>query len=196
MTMERLPYLCCVVVCLTLLLISPSGANWSETFDDNSFDLSTWQFHAYPQVAGTFSHPIQDGPDTNDYLALGETTAPSQGGAAFGIAFGSTEPFADVRFGATVNVAGDASHSYHGLGARTTYVIDDGSASGAPGLLASAYIMLIHWQDGPANLRIEVFKIVNLNDAVMKTYIEVPVPGLDHARHHYAEIEVVGSDPV
>ncbi len=194
--MERLRYRWCIVICLTLLLISPSGANWSETFDDNSFDLSTWQFHAYPQVAGTFTHAIQDGPDTNDYFALGETTAPSQGGAAFGIAFGSTEPFADVRFGATVNVAGDASHSYHGLGARTTYVIDDGSASGAPGLLASAYIMLIHWQDGPANLRIEVFKIVNLDDGVMKTYVEVPVPGLDHARHHYAEIEVVGSGPV
>jgi hypothetical protein len=194
--MERLRHMRCGILCLALVLGSAAWANWSETFDDNSFDLSTWQFYAYPQLTGTFTHTIQDRPDANDYLALAETTAPALGGSGFGIGFASNEPFADVRFGATVNVAGDASHSYHGLGARTTYVVDDGSASGAPGLLASAYIMLIHWQDGPANLRIEVFKIVNLADTVMKTYIEVPVPGLDHARHHYAEIEVVGSDPV
>lgn len=194
--MERLRHACCTLVCLALLLGSAAQANWSETFDDNGFDLSTWQFLSYPQLTGTFSGTIEDGPDTNDYLGLAETTAPGQGGSAFGIGIAANEAFGDVRFGATVNVAGDASHSYHGLGARTTYVVDDGSASGAPGLLASAYIMLIHWQDGPANLRIEVFKIVNLDDGVMKTYVEVPVPGLDHARHHYAEIEVVGSDPV
>ncbi len=194
--MERLRHACYTLVCLAMLLGSAARANWSDTFDDNGFDLPTWQFLSYPQLTGTFSGTIKDGPETNDYLGLAETTAPGQGGSAFGIGIATNEQFADVRFGATVNVAGDASHSYHGLAARTTYVVDDGSATGAPGLLASAYIMLIHWQDGPANLRIEVFKIVNLDDGVMKTYIEVPVPGLDHARQHYAEIEVIGSDPV
>jgi hypothetical protein len=56
--------------------------------------------------------------------------------------------------------------------------------------------MLIHWQDGPANLRIEVFKTVNNLANIMKTYHEEPVPGLGHARSYYAELDVVGSDPV
>ena len=108
---------------------------------------------------------------------------------------GSTEQFADVRVGAVVNAAGDA-HNYHGLGARTTYFLDDGTMSGAPGIVASCYIMLIHWQDGPANLRIEVFKIVNGSEDVMKSYVEVPASGLDHARSRYAELDVIGSGPV
>ncbi|HUV62825.1 MAG TPA: hypothetical protein VMW24_02950 [Sedimentisphaerales bacterium] len=57
-------------------------------------------------------------------------------------------------------------------------------------------MMLIHWQDGPANLRIEVFKIVNNLVTVMKTYHEEPVPGIAHARSYYAELDVVGSNPV
>jgi len=119
----------------------------------------------------------------------------SVGGSALGIGFGSTEEFADVRIGALVNVAGD-SRSFHGLGARTTYFISDGSVTPAPGLIASSYIMLIHWQDGPANLRIEVFKIVDGAEAVMKTYHEITAFGLDHARSRYAELDVIGSDPV
>ena len=62
--------------------------------------------------------------------------------------------------------------------------------------MGQTYIMLIHWQDGPANLRIEVFKIVNGSEAAMKTYKEVTAGGLDHARSRYAELDVIGADPV
>ena len=182
-------------LCLVLILVTLAQANWSETFDNNTFDLSTWLFRSYPELTGTFSATIQDGPDGNDYLALTETSSVSLGGSAIGIGFGSTEEFTDVRIGALVNVAGN-SRSYHGLGARTTYFIDDSSISGYPGLIASSYIMLIHWQDGPANLRIEVFKIVNGSEGAMKTYHEITASGLDHARSHYAELDVIGSDPV
>ena len=41
----------------------------------------------------------------------------------------------DVRVGAVVNVAGDASHNHHGLLARASYLIDpDGTVKGAPTL--------------------------------------------------------------
>ena len=182
-------------ICLILALGTLAQANWSETFDNGQFDLSTWLFRAYPEGAGTFSATVQDGPDENDYLALAETTAMTAGGSVMGIGLGSTEQFADVRIGALVNVSGDA-HSYHGLAAHTTYILDDGSISGAPGIIASAYIMLIHWQDGPANLRIEVFKIVNGSEAVMRTYHEITAAGLDHARSRYAELDVIGTGPV
>ncbi|MHC4568673.1 MAG: hypothetical protein ACYTE3_23300, partial [Planctomycetota bacterium] len=107
------------------------------------------------------------------------------------------EAFTDVRVGAVVNVTGSL-RNYHGLAARVNHFIDpDGSLTGvAPGIVASSYLMLIHWQDGPANLRIEVFKTVNNLPDIMKTYHEEPVPGLDHARSHYAELDVVGSGPV
>jgi len=183
-------------LCLVLILSTLAQANWSETFDNNTFDLSTWLIRAYPEMTGTFEATIADGPDENDYLAFAETSSVSVGGSAMGVGFGSTDQFADARIGALVNVAGD-SRSYHGLAARTTYFIDsDGTISGAPGLIASAYIMLIHWQDGPANLRIEVFKIVNGSEAVMKTYHEITASGLDHARSRYAELDAIGSDPV
>ena len=184
-----------VILCLVLILAALAHANWSETFDNDTFDLATWSFRAYPEIAGTFTATIQPGADANDYLALTETSSLSVGGSAFGIGIGSPEEFSDVRIGALVNIPGDA-HSYHGLAARTSQFIDDGSVSGAPGVVASAYIMLIHWQDGPANLRIEVFKIVNGQEAVMKTYKEVTALGLDHARSRYVELDVIGADPV
>jgi hypothetical protein len=170
-------------------------ANWYETFDDGAFDLSTWLFRAYPEVTGTFSATIQPGADGNDYLALAETSSLGVNGSAIGIGIGSPEEFADVRVGALVNVPGDA-HNYHGLAARISYLIDDGTISGAPGIVASSYLMLIHWQDGPANLRIEVFKTVNGQEAIMKTYEEITALGLDHARSRYVELDVIGAGPV
>jgi len=194
--MTSVPFLRGVSVCLVLVLAALAQANWVETFDNGEFDLTTWLFRAYPEVTGTFTATIAAGADGDDYLALAETSSRSVGGSVMGLGMGSTEQFADVRIGALVNVAGN-SRSYHGLAARTTYIIDsDGSLSGAPGLIASAYIMLIHWQDGPANLRIEVFKIVNGEAAVMKTYHEITAAGLDHARSRYAELDVIGSGPV
>ena len=185
----------CALIGLAMVGASPARANWSETFGGNAFDLPTWQFQCYPDLTKTFSGTIKDGPDNNDYLALDETTAATAGGSQFGMAFGAAEVFTDVRLGAAVNVTGGL-RSYHGLGARSTYIIDDSSISGYPGIIASSYVMLIHWQDGPANLRIEVFKIVNNVVTVMKTYHEEPVPGLGHARSYYAELDVVGSNPV
>ncbi|MCF7973636.1 MAG: hypothetical protein K9N55_07465 [Phycisphaerae bacterium] len=184
-------------VLLLAVVLCPQGlADWQETFDNGGFDLSTWQFMAYPQLTGTFGGVIQAGVDGNDYLALSETSSAEVGGSAFGVAIGSPEEFTDVRIGAVVNAAGISAHSYVGLGARTTYFMDDGSISGYPGLIASTYLMLIHYQEGPANLRIEVFKTANLDEGIMKTYHEVLVPGVGHARSYYAELDVVGSDPV
>ena len=186
-----------VLMGLIVLASGTAQANWSETFDGNAFDLTTWQFHCYPDLTKTFGGTIQDGLDDNDYLVLDETSAADVGGSQFGVAFGSEEVFADVRVGAVVNVTGGL-RNYHGMAARVTYFIDpDGSLTGeAPGIVASSYLMLIHWQDGPANLRIEVFKTVNNLTNIMKTYHEEPVPGIGHARSYYAELDVVGSDPV
>jgi len=178
-----------------ILAGSSLQANWLETFDGNAFDLSTWQFHSYPDLTNSFSGTIQDGADDNDYLLLDETSSGAVGGSQFGVAFGAEEIFTDVRVGAVVNVTGSL-RNYHGLAARVSHFIDDGSLSGAPGIVASSYLMLIHWQDGPANLRIEVFKTVNNLATIMKKYHEEPVPGLGHARSYYAELDVVGSNPV
>ncbi len=184
----------CVLGWWILAAGGTARANWFESFGGNAFDLPTWQFHCYPDVTKTFGGTIQDGADDDDYLALAETSSVGVYGSAFGIAFGSGEEFTDVRVGALVNISGDG-RDYHGLGARATYIIDDGSLSGAPGILASSYIMLVHYQDGPANLRIEVFKVFNLDDGIMKTFHEEHVPGIGHGRSYYAELDVVGSGP-
>jgi len=194
--MTRVQYTFRVSVCLFLALSSPAQANWSEKFTGNKFDLSTWQFQAYPAVTGTFQNAITKEPDGNSYLVLTEMTPPDLGGSGFGVGIASQEEFTDVRVGAVVNVNGDAAHSYHGLGARINYFLDDGMITGAPGIVASGYVMLVHWEDGPANLRIEVRKFVNLNENIMKMATEVPLPGLDNARSYYAELDVVGANPV
>lgn len=181
-----------------ILLCMPCSltqADWQETFDNGSFDLSTWQFLSYPALTGTFTGTIQAGADGNDFLAIAETSPPDVGGAQFGIALGSTEEFTDVRVGCVVN-AGSLDHNYMGLAARTTYLMDDESITGYPGVIASTYLMMIQYQEGPANLRIEVFKIANLSENIMKTYHEVVVPDVGNARSYYVELDVVGSDPV
>jgi hypothetical protein len=183
------------------LIILTTGivqANWSETFNGNKFDLTTWQFDCYPDLTKTFNGTIRDGIDDNDYLTLDETSPASIGGSQFGVGIGNPDDnFTDVRVGADFNINGDASWNYHGLAARITYFKDDGSITGYPGIIASCYVMVIHSEEGPANLKIELIKAVNLSDDIMAEYQpEVPVPGLDHARSHYFELDVVGSDPV
>jgi tetratricopeptide (TPR) repeat protein len=202
MSRKKLVSICAFVV-LFMLPCGIAGANWLETYASGSPDLTTWQYFCYPDITKTYTHTILPGPPGNHYLSLDETTPldPNHGGygSAFGMAIGSpTDSFTDVRFGAVVNVTGDASkkNNYHGLGARVDYFIDDGSVSGAPGLIATkAYVMLINWQDGPTNLRIQVQKLT-FNQKVMSTDFEMAVPGTNHARSYYAELDVVGSGPV
>ena len=192
----------CVLFGAIGVLSGTANANWLETFDGNAFDLATWQFGCYPDVTKTYTQTIKDGPGDNDYLRLEETTSFNLGansfGSAFGIGLGPLEEFTDVRVGAVLNVTGDSSWTRHGVAARISYLIDpDGSQSGAPGMIANAYIAMFHLQNGPANVKIELLKTAYNDDEIMETYEpEVPVPGLDHARSHYVELDVVGSDPV
>jgi len=66
-----------------------------------------------------------------------------------------------------------------------------------PGIVASSYILFIHYEEGPANLKIELMKSINLSPDIMAEWQpEVLVPGLDHAKSHYFELDVVGSDSV
>ena len=180
------------------VLSGTAQANWSETFDGNTFDLSTWQFSCYPDLTKTFSATIQDGPDDNDYLSLDETSPADIGGSQIGVAIGNPDDkFTDVRLGAVLNVDGNISWNYHGMVARVEYFIDDGSITGVPGIVASSYVLFIHYEEGPANLKIELMKSINLLPDIMAEWQpEVPVPGLDHAKGHYFELDVVGSDPV
>ena len=188
----------CVLIGSVALTCGTAQANWLETFDGNSFDLSTWLFSGYPEITGTLSATIQDGPDDDDYLAFDETSSADVGGTQLGVGIGDPDDiFSDVRVTAVFNVSGDASRTYHGLAARINYFIDDGSMSGYPGMIANTYLMMIHYEEGPANLKIELLKIVNNDVTIMATYEpEVLVPGWDHARGRYVELDVVGSDPV
>jgi len=171
-------------------------ANWADSFNDGEFDLTTWEFFSFPQVADTSTQTILQDADGNHYLAFEETSPRDLGGALFGGGFGSNEEFTDVRVGCVVNVAGDASHNYHGLLARTSYFIDDGSVSGYPGIIATgAYIMHISYNLGPANLSIELEKIIN-NENIMDEDIWAVVPNLENDRSYYVELDVVGSGPV
>jgi hypothetical protein len=176
-------------------------ANWADSFDGGKLTLSTWQFAACPQVTGTYKGTVQTAADGNGYLALSETTPYNTGagkyGAAFGAAFGSPEKFKDVRVGATLNITGNDDHCYYGLLARATYFIDpDGKMSGlAPGFFASCYVMHINYEDGPANLSLDLEKVLT-NQNVMDKDIEVVIPRVENARSYYAELEVVGAGPV
>jgi len=198
---EKLVVICAVVG----LIVAASGtvqANWSESFDGDEPDLTTWQYLCFPDMTGTFTATILAEPDGNKYLSLDETSSAGIGGSQFSGAFGSDEVFTDVRVGAVVNVTGDASRHYCGLFARIIYIIDpDGSITGvAPGVFAPAvYIMHIDWEEGPANLEIDLEKCVNMSNIMRNAGelgLELAVPGLNHARSYYAELDVVGSGPV
>jgi len=152
--------LICAGVCL---------GNWEETFDGGQINLETWEFLAYPQVAGTFGQPIKEDADGNFYMAFDETSSITVGGAAFGAGFGSTEQFADVRVGMTVNVAGDASHAYQGLIARGSYLVSDGSWTPAPGVVANCYILHVNYENGPANLSIDLERSSRTRISWMRT---------------------------
>jgi hypothetical protein len=190
------------IVCMSLAIVAgaTARASWVETFDNNTFDLSTWQFSPYPDLTKTFTAEIVDGPNDNDYLAFTETSSVAVGGSAFGAGFGSEEVFTDVRVGAVVNVVGDASHSYCGLIGRATYFVDDGTVSGAPGLIATqTYVMHINWSEGPANLRIDLEKVIMMQNIMRneeQLRLDILVPSLDNARSFYAEMDIVGSGPV
>jgi hypothetical protein len=193
----------CALTILLLVLGSTAQANWFETFDGDQFDVPTWGFYPYPDLTKTFTANVLTAADGNKYLSLDETTSydtdTGSYGSAFGAGFGSEEVFTDVRVGAVVNVTGDASRNYCGLLARATYFIDDGSVSGAPGMFApSVYVMHVNWQDGPANLRIDIEKVVNMQNIMRnedELGLDLYVPGLAHARSYYAELDVLGSDP-
>jgi hypothetical protein len=190
------------VLGLIVLVSGPAQANWLETFGGSQPDLTTWQFGCFPDLTKTFTHTIKTDPNGNKYLSVDETSSAAAGGSQFGAAFGSVEVFTDVRMGAVVNVTGDASRNYCGFAARTTYFIDpDGSVTGvAPGLVAAqTYVMHVNWQDGPANLRIDIEKVVMMQNIMRNEEqlgLDVRVPGLGHARSYYAELDIVGSGPV
>ncbi len=190
----------CAVVGLLVAVNGTTQANWIETFDGDEPDLPTWEFHPYPDMTKTYTNTIITDPNGNKYLSLDDTSSAGIGGSQFGAGFGSDEEFTDVRVGAIVNVTGDASRNHHGFIARTTYFLDDGSATGYPGMVATqTYVMHINWEDGPANLRIDIEKVVNLSNIMRNAEeldLDVLVPGLGHARSYYAELDVVGSGPV
>jgi hypothetical protein len=192
----------CAVVGLIVAVNGTTQANWSESFDGDELDLPTWVFTCIPDMTKTFTSTIMTGPDGNKYLSFDETSSAGIGGSQFGAGFGTDEVFTDVRVGAVVNVTGDASRNYHGLMARATYIIDpDGTLTGfAPGLFATqVYVMHIDWEDGPANMDIDIEKVVNMSNIMRneeELLLEVPAPGLNHARSYYAELDVVGSGPV
>jgi hypothetical protein len=185
------------VMALAVLFAGSAYANWSDSFDGGQLNLSTWQFMAFPQVTGTFTQTFVAGADGNYYLAFTETMTSGMGGAAFGAGFGSSEKFKDVRVGATVNVAGDACHNYYGLLARGSYFVDpDGKMTGvAPGVVADCYIMHVNYEGGPANLNLNLEKVV-MNQNMMSQDIGVIIPRVENARGYYAELEVVGAGPV
>ncbi len=192
----------CVFVGLVVFVNNTTQANWLETFDGDQLDLPTWDFNCFPDVTKTYTNTILTDPNGNKYLSLDETSSVGVGGSAFGAAFGSDEVFTDVRVGAIVNVTGDASHNYCGLVARTEYFIDpDGSLTGvAPGFVAAkTYVMHVNWENGPANLRIDIEKVIMMSNIMhndTELGLDLLVPGLNNARSFYAELDVVGSGPV
>jgi hypothetical protein len=192
----------CMLVGLVAFVCGSARANWVETFDGDELDLPTWEFNCFPDVTKTFTNSILTDPNGNKYLSLDETSSADAGGSAFGAAFGSDEVFTDVRVGAVVNVTGDASHNYCGLVGRTEYFIDpDGSMTGiAPGFVAAqTYVMHVNWEDGPANLRIDIEKVIMMSNIMRNSGelgLDLLVPGLNNARSFYAEMDIVGSGPV
>jgi len=172
--------------------VAPSTrADWFWDFQADPVDLSRWDFYSAPPSAG-FSVTVEQ-VDGNRYLQLWEQhayTGQAGTGSAFGIGFVKDEDFTDVRVGAIVNVSSTASMNYCGLGARASYV------TGVPdyGIVVSAYVLHVNWEDGPANLSIDIEKVVQLQN-IMRHSFTAEVPGYAHHRSYYAELDVVGSDP-
>jgi len=191
----------CVLTALIALAVGAARADWFETFDGDQLDVATWDFVPLPDVTKTFTYTIITDPNGNKYLSMDETTSEADNGSQFGAGY-VEEAFTDVRVGATVNITGDASRAHHGLLARLKAIIDpDGSVTGiAPGFFPQAvYVMHINWENGPANLRIDIEKVVNVSNIMRNEEelgLDLYVPGLNHARSYYAELDVLGSGPV
>jgi len=187
----------CAAVVLLALLSNAARADWLETFGGNAFD-QVWAWGCYPDVTKTFTHVITDGPGNNDYLSINESTKFDEDtgsyGSAFGIGFVTGQAFTDMRIGTVVNVAGDAARFYHGMGARASYFIDNGSISGVPGIIASAYIMQMNWEDWPPQFTIDIEKVI-WNYNAMAQGFDVEVPGLGNGGSFYAALDVIGSNP-
>ncbi|MBN2269300.1 MAG: hypothetical protein JXN61_01720 [Sedimentisphaerales bacterium] len=196
---KRIPqqFITLVAVMLLALLSSAASADWTETFGGNAFDQA-WEWDCWPRVTGTFTHVITDGPDDNDYISINETTKLDEDahiyGSGFGIGFVTDQSFSDVRVGTVVNVAGDAAKFYHGMGARAGYFLDNGSISGVPGIIASAYIMHINWEDWPPRFMIDIEKVI-WNYNAMAQGFDVVVPGLGNGGSFYAALDIIGTNP-
>jgi hypothetical protein len=183
----------CLSVGFLVLLSYPALADWEETFDNGTLDLSTWIFEEYPDFPGTptFSATLVQEAGSDYYLSMKDLLGAGSGGSAIGMAMGDPNDIqTDVRVGATVNVLGGASWGHHLLGARTSYFINPNP----PGYVVDGYALHIDWEQGPANLVFEVEKVVQ-NSNIMNITTYAVVPGLDHERSYYAELDVVGAGP-
>jgi len=193
MSRKKLVSICALVVFLTMA----SGiveANWSDDFNDMTFD-QTWVWGCFPDWYTTFTHNIEDGPGSNDFLALRDPT-PALQGSAIGMGIGSQENFTDVRIGAVVNPNEESLRDVRALSGRTQYFIGTIVVDGVPihGFVASGYALFVSWEDAPP-LQMEVLKFTYLDD-VMKEDIVVNLPNLPLDRSYYAELDIVGSNPV
>jgi hypothetical protein len=182
-----------VIVSAVLIIAAPAAQAWVETFETDPADLS-WNWYSVrdvPQMgypaSPTFEARRDQAADGNHYIRLYEPVAITDG-ASFGIGF-VQEDFSDVRVGAVVNVTDEAMINYQGFGARATYVLTP-----TGGIVANTYIMHVDWEDGPANLSIDIEKVVQLQN-IMERDFNAVVPGFAHQKSYYAELEVVGSDP-
>lgn len=176
------------------------NVNWEETFDNNALDLPTWQFIEYPDwdfTPTSFQHPILDGPADDDYIQLADTLGVNSGGSAFGMAMGDpNDLFTDVRVGATVNINGDASWGHHLIGARSKAFPSSDLGDSKPGHLVNGYVLHVNYEEGPANLVFELEKVYASQEIMRGGHsVSAIVPGLDHKRGYYAEMDVVGTDP-
>lgn len=177
---------------LALVMILATTAHaWIEKFDADPADL-TWDWASIEPVgysqSTTFTAQRQQDTDGNYYIRITESKSVAEGGAAFAIGF-VPEPFTDVRVSAIVNVTEEACINYQGLGARAFYFLHP-----AGGIIADAYIMHVNWEDGPANLSIDIEKVFQISNMMAQDF-DVTIPGFAHQKSYYAVLDVIGSDP-
>jgi hypothetical protein len=165
-----------------------------------TFD-QTWQWYCIQDVTKTFTHTIQDGPGSNDFLVLSEPLSVDANGSAFGMGIGSQEEFTDVRLGAVLNADGQASsskQSIYAISGRTQYFNHPGGGGVLPypGVYASGYALLMSWENAPARLEIELQKYICLSNIMNTGFFTVQIPGADPDKSYYAVLDIVGSGPV
>jgi len=91
--------------------------------------------------------------------------------------------------------AGADGNDYLALEETSSVGVGGSAFSAGFGSDADCYALLMNWEDGPANFRIELQKVVQLSH-IMRTDFEVVVPNLANERSYYAELDIVGSGPV